>query len=71
MWKALIPTLLGAVTPLAARAADALNVSKGATLAGPGLAPTATTWSLSSPTERPRSARTNMPWRMPAAPTAS
>jgi YHS domain-containing protein len=38
MWKALIPTLLGAVTPVAARAADALNVSKGATLAGPGLA---------------------------------
>ena len=38
MWKALIPTLLGAVTPLAAHAADQLNVSKGATLAGPGLA---------------------------------
>ena len=38
MWKVLIPTLLGAVTPVAARAADALNVSKGATLAGPGLA---------------------------------
>jgi hypothetical protein len=38
MWKALIPTLLGAVAPLAAHAADELNVSKGATLAGPGLA---------------------------------
>ena len=38
MWKALIPTLLGAVTPLAAPAADELNVSKGATRAGPGLA---------------------------------
>jgi YHS domain-containing protein len=38
MWKALVLTLLGAVTPLAAHAADELNVSKGATLAGPGLA---------------------------------
>ncbi|MGA7457070.1 MAG: YHS domain-containing (seleno)protein [Methyloceanibacter sp.] len=38
MWKALVLTLFGAVTPLAAHAADELNVSKGATLAGPGLA---------------------------------
>jgi YHS domain-containing protein len=38
MWKALTLTLLGAVAPLAARAADELNVSKGATLAGAGLA---------------------------------
>jgi YHS domain-containing protein len=38
MWKALVLTLLGAVAPLSAHAADELNVSKGATLAGPGLA---------------------------------
>jgi hypothetical protein len=39
MWKALVLTLLGAVAPVAvAQAADELNVSKGATLAGPGLA---------------------------------
>jgi YHS domain-containing protein len=39
MWKSLIISLLAAMAPLAsAHAADEVNVSKGATLAGPGLA---------------------------------
>ena len=39
MWKSLILPLLGAVAPLgSAKGADEINVSKGGTLAGPGLA---------------------------------
>ena len=39
MWKSLILPLLTAVAPIgAARAADEINVSKGGTLPGPGLA---------------------------------
>jgi YHS domain-containing protein len=39
MWKSLIPPFLAAVLPVgSAQAADEINVSKGATLAGPGLA---------------------------------
>jgi YHS domain-containing protein len=39
MWKSLILPLLAAVRPVgSAQAADEINVSKGATLAGPGLA---------------------------------
>jgi YHS domain-containing protein len=39
MWKSLALTLLAAIAPLASvHAADEVNISKGATLAGPGLA---------------------------------
>jgi YHS domain-containing protein len=39
MWKSVLLPLLAAMAPTAsARAADEINVSKGATLAGPGLA---------------------------------
>ena len=39
MWKSLLMTVAATVAPLrAAQAADEVNVSKGATLAGPGLA---------------------------------
>jgi hypothetical protein len=39
MWKSLILPVLGAVAPVASpRGVDEINVSKGATLAGPGLA---------------------------------
>ena len=39
MWKSLILPLLAAVAPIGAtRSADEINVSKGGTLAGPGLA---------------------------------
>lgn len=39
MWKSLILPLLAAVAPIgAAQSADEINVSKGGTLAGPGLA---------------------------------
>jgi len=40
MWKSVLLPLLAAMAPTAsARAADEINVGKGATLAGPGLAP--------------------------------
>jgi hypothetical protein len=72
MWKSLILPLVAAVFPLgSAQNMDEVNVSKGGTLSGPGLASMTTTSWPSSPKDRPCSALTLTPWPMAAGPTAS